>query len=260
MPAQTTELLRAQSALVLADLAEELGCEPADFAAGKLIVVVRPEGAREPFVARAATAGLGTVVSAEASLVAWVREHAPPDRHFRALQPFFLAELAAEARRRDWPRATAYGFHLGFALAERTPRPVGPPSLSLIAVDTEWMARYRESRVFDNALGERGEDWMPGAWHGYALLDQSGEPVAIAGIWQQGARRDEIGVDVRRDYRGQGLAPVVVLAAVHDILGRGRTPFYSISATNIRSHRNALACGFLPALIEGTVAEIRSEG
>jgi RimJ/RimL family protein N-acetyltransferase len=260
MPAVTTDLFRLQSAAVVADLADELGCEPADLGSEKLVVVSRPAGARHPYVALVATAGLGTVVSVVPGMTEWVREHAPQDRHFLALQPFFLAELASEARSRQWPKASPRGPGLGFALTEQLLPPIIPPDFSMMSIDPEWMASYRESKVFDNALGEPGEEHVPRITRGYALIDEAGEPVAVSGIWQQGARRDEIGVDVRRDFRGKGLAPVVVLAAVEDILRRGRAPFYSIGATNIRSHRNALACGFLPVFMWSRVEETRSEG
>ena len=254
MPAGTTELFRLQSAMVLSDLTEELGCTVGDFESETLVVTPRPRVADDRFLARIATAGLGTVASVVPELVDWVREHAPSDRHFRAMQPFFLAELAEEARGREWPTARAYGFHLGFALAEELPVPALPAGLSLVGIDADWMSRYRDSKVFDNALGEPGETHVPSILHGFAAVDGTGEPLAVAGIWRQGTRRDEIGVDVRRDARGMGLARVVVIRATQDILGRGRVPYYSIGATNVRSHRNALSCGFLPVYMRGIVA------
>ena len=254
MPAATTELFRSQSAMVVADLADELGCRIEDFTSEALVVVSRPADADERFLARIATAGLGTVASVVPELVEWADEHAPSERHFRAMQPFFLAELAEEARRRHWPSARAYGFHLGFALAEELRVPALPAALSLTAIDAEWMTRYRDSKVFDNAMGEPGEPHVPSILHGFAVVDRTGEPLAVAGVWRQGTRRDEIGVDVRRDARGTGLARIVVIRATQDILGRGRAPYYSIGATNVRSHRNALSCGFLPVYMRGIVA------
>ena len=79
------------------------------------------------------------------------------------------------------------------------------------------------------------------------------EPLAVAGVCDYGWGRDEVGVDVRRDARGQGFAKVVVTAAVHSILKAGRVPYYSCGATNVRSHNNAIACGFRPAFARAFV-------
>ena len=252
----TTDLFRAQSALVLEDVAGKYGFAAPDLAREELVVVPLPRGAREGMVALVVTAGLGTVVSVEPELVEWVREHAPADKHFRAMQPFFLAELAEEARRRGFASAQAYGSSLGFALSKRFPNPRLSDRLRLIPVDAEWMARHRDSNVFDNALGEPHETHrIERTLHGFAIVDDGSDPLGVAGTWGEGPIRDEIGVDVRRDARGLGLAKALVGAAIEDILERGRVPFYSCGATNIRSHRNALACGFEPVFLMGMVAE-----
>ena len=61
-------------------------------------------------------------------------------------------------------------------------------------------------------------------------------------------------MDVRRDARGQGLAKVVVTAAIRSILEAGHVPYYSCGATNVRSHNNAIACGFRPVFTRATVS------
>lgn len=251
----TTQLFHEQSELVLEDVARKYGFERGDLAREELVVVPLPGEAREGMVALVLTAGLGTIVSVEAELVEWVREHAPKDKHFRAMQPFFLAEMAEQARERGFERARAYGTSLGFALAERVAPPALSDRLRLIAIDAHWMARHRDSKIFDNALGEPDEtSRIERTQHGFAVVDDRGEPLGVAGTWDEGETRDEIGVDVRRDARGFGLAKALTIAATNDILARGRVPFYSCGATNIRSHRNALACGFEPLFLMGMVA------
>jgi predicted GNAT family acetyltransferase len=111
--------------------------------------------------------------------------------------------------------------------------------------------------VFDNALGEMTEpDRIEKTRQAIAVLDADGEPAAIAGWWDEGHGRDEIGVDVRRDARGRGLGKLAVSAATQQILDADRTPFYSCGATNVRSHRNALSCGFLPVFTIGLVRRV----
>jgi hypothetical protein len=250
-----TDLFLAQSRRVLGGLAHELGCEPRHLTSESLEVVERPAPTGPGKVALAATCGLGTVLSVPAPLAGWVRDHAPPGRHFRAMQPFFLAELAAEIERSGLaPRVTAHGFSQGFALNELSALPAVPAGYSLVPVDRDWMARYRPANVFDNALGEPGElDRVEKTARAFAVLDSAGEPAAVAGWWADGHGREEIGVDVRRDSRGIGLAKLVVIAATRQIVETGGTPFYSCGATNVRSHRNALSCGFLPVFLIGYV-------
>jgi hypothetical protein len=250
-----TGLFLDQSRRVLAGLAHELGCEPGQLTSESLEVVERPMSSRPGKAALAATCGLGTVLSVPAPLVDWVHAHAPADKHFRALQPFFLAELAAEIGRRGLaPTATAHGFSQGFALNELPAIPAVPAQYSLASVDRDWMARYRLFKTFDNSLGEPGElDRVEKTKLALAILDSASQPAAVAGWWDDGHGRDEIGVDVRRESRGLGLGKLVVIAATHAILAAGGTPFYSCGASNIRSHRNALSCGFLPVFLAGYI-------
>lgn len=251
-------VFQQQSALGLADLCDELGCQLADLESERLIVVPRPPDPRhQHYLALVASAGVGTVASVAPEMMEWAGNHRP-ERHFLALRHPFLEGFVAEARSRGWPEATAWSLGLGFALAEVRPVPPTPAGLTLRRVDASWMASYRDARIFENAVAEPGEEHIARIRHGFALFDAGDQPVAVAGIWEQGNRRDEIGVDVVRAHRGEGLAKVVVLSAVHDILGRGRAPFYSISETNVRSHRNALACGFLPLFNWSVVEEKES--
>ena len=251
----SSALFREQSGRVIAALAAEMGCDAAQLRSERLEVVTLPADGRPGRAALAATCGVGTVVSVPGELVGWVRESAPRDMHFRAMQPCFLAELAAEIERRGLAaKASAHGFSLGFALDEEKEIPEIPAGFTIRAVERGWIGRYRPSAVFDNALGEMTEpDRIEKTRQAVAVLDAEGAPAAIAGWWDEGQGRDEIGVDVRRDARGIGLAKLVVTAATHRILETGRTPFYSCGATNVRSHRNALSCGFLPVFTIGMV-------
>jgi RimJ/RimL family protein N-acetyltransferase len=117
------------------------------------------------------------------------------------------------------------------------------------------MEAQRPTWVFDNALGEADEqERFERTRTAFAVLDANDEPLAIAGVWDCGWGREEVGVDVRRDARGQGLAKAVVTAATHSILEAGRVPYYSCGATNVRSHNNAIACGFRPVFTRAAVS------
>lgn len=63
----------------------------------------------------------------------------------------------------------------------------------------------------------------------------------------------QIGVDVLQEYRRQGIASAVTSNLAVEILERGKVPFYCSAWSNLRSVRNALKSGFLPAWVEMTV-------
>ena len=67
----------------------------------------------------------------------------------------------------------------------------------------------------------------------------------------------QIGVDVLPDYRRQGIASALTSRLAREILRRGKVPFYCSAWSNIRSVRNAIRSGFIPAWVEMTVKPTR---
>lgn len=57
----------------------------------------------------------------------------------------------------------------------------------------------------------------------------------------------QIGIDVLPEYRGQHLSTALTVRLKNEILRQDKVPFYSAAWCNIRSVRNALASGFIPA-------------
>jgi RimJ/RimL family protein N-acetyltransferase len=66
----------------------------------------------------------------------------------------------------------------------------------------------------------------------------------------------EIGLDVRRPWWGNGLARVATLAAARWVFDQGRVPYYTCTASNVRSHLVAESCGFRPLWTVSGVARI----
>ena len=67
----------------------------------------------------------------------------------------------------------------------------------------------------------------------------------------------QIGVDVLPDYRRRGVASALTSRLAKEILRRGKVSFYCSAWSNIRSARNAIRSGFIPAWVEMTVKPVR---
>lgn len=85
-----------------------------------------------------------------------------------------------------------------------------------------------------------------GAYDGEKLIGLSGCSADAERMWQ-------IGVDVLPEYRRQGIASAITARLALEILKRDKVPFYCSAWSNIRSVRNAIKSGFLPAWSEMTV-------
>ncbi len=85
-----------------------------------------------------------------------------------------------------------------------------------------------------------------GAYDGQKLIGLAGCSADCETMWQ-------IGVDVLPEYRKQGIASALTGRLAMEILERGKVPFYCAAWSNIRSVRNAIKSGFLPAWAEMTV-------
>ena len=71
------------------------------------------------------------------------------------------------------------------------------------------------------------------------------EIIAIAGAAPTG-KLMEIGIDVKKKWRGYGLARLLVRNLTVEILERDMIPFYSASVTNLASQAVAIQSGYMP--------------
>ena len=102
----------------------------------------------------------------------------------------------------------------------------------------EWSNALCEDRKELDVLGV-------GAYDGDKLVGLAGCSADCEDMWQ-------IGVDVLPDYRRRGIASGLTSRLAKEIITRGKVPFYCSAWSNIRSVRNAVKSGFIPAWVEMT--------
>lgn len=103
----------------------------------------------------------------------------------------------------------------------------------------EWSNALCENRKNLDVLGV-------GAYHKGELIGLAGCSADCDTMWQ-------IGVDVLPAYRKQGIASTLTKRLSFEILARDIVPFYCCAWANIKSVRNAIKSGFVPAWVQMTV-------
>jgi len=84
----------------------------------------------------------------------------------------------------------------------------------------------------------------------------NGKLVGLAGCSADADQMWQIGVDVLPEYRRKGIASALTSKLAIEILNRGKIPFYCTAWSNIRSVRNAIKSGLIPAWAEMTVKPV----
>ncbi len=79
---------------------------------------------------------------------------------------------------------------------------------------------------------------------------EEGKLVGLAGCSADCEEMWQIGVDVLPAYRRRGIASALTGTLAREIMNRGKVPFYCSAWSNIRSVRNAVKSGFIPAWVE----------
>ena len=108
----------------------------------------------------------------------------------------------------------------------------------------EWSNALCEERKNLDVLGL-------GAYDGGKLVGFAACSADCDDMWQ-------IGVDVLPEYRRKGIASALTSSLAKEILKRGKVPFYCSAWSNIRSVRNAVKSGFIPAWVELSAKSIEA--
>lgn len=230
----------------------DLNCSPADFTCGHSVLVEsapHPEARRYlklPFFCDLVSYGENVVASVAPE--AWeivegylarctwaypascfetpdinrlTEAFAPMGMHLRHMAEYFLPDPD-----RLRPHPCAYEVRL-----------LTPPEFVHCYTDTWGNALCKERKQLDMLAA--------GAYDGGTLIGLAGCSADCETMWQ-------IGVDVLPTYRRRGIAAALTSRLALAILERGKVPFYCAAWSNIRSVRNAITSGFVPAWVELT--------
>jgi hypothetical protein len=122
-----------------------------------------------------------------------------------------------------------------FEFGERLPPPAGSTEILRESGDVRTvpeLAWVREATAAEQPLS--------------VARNSAGEVVAICHSARSTAEAAEAGVETARDYRGRGLAGIVVFGWASAVRAEGRLPIYSTQWTNQASRAVARKLGLIP--------------
>lgn len=114
-------------------------------------------------------------------------------------------------------------------------------------LEQEEIHDYYKYEGFNYALQYNNESLSPEIL-GIAVFDGDA-PVGIACATADCEKLCQIGVDVRVEYRHQGIGAAAVRKLTSELLNRGRIPYYFTDNSNLPSQKTAIASGYYPAWI-----------
>lgn len=240
--------------IAMAQSAEDMGCRPEDFLAADNVVVPLRLGARarayyrEPIICNFISYG-GNIVAATTEEVSGIAAE-------------YVGRYAFwhcfETPNMHWldQRLAGRGYRVCFMAEYYLPDVERMPQLSCpyetrVLEQADFAGLYLPQ--WGNALCEDRKQLDVlgvGAYDGGKLIGLAGCSADCETMWQ-------IGVDVLPEYRRRGVASALTGRLAREIIERGKVPFYCSAWSNIRSVRNAIRSGFIPAWVEMTVKPVR---
>ena len=90
----------------------------------------------------------------------------------------------------------------------------------------------------------------------YVGAYDAGRLIGLAGCSTDAEEMWQIGIDVLPEYRKKGIATALTSKLTLEIFKRDKVSFYCTAWSNIRSVRNGIKSGFIPAWVEMTIKPI----
>ena len=240
------EMLR----VAMAQSAEDIGCKPDDFMKHENVVVPFHLGANArkyyqlPIAANLVSYGNNIVAAVTEDLSDLVAEYIGRYSFYHCFETpnmLWLNERLTERGLKVCFMAEYYLFDTNrasdLACAYET-RILGPADFEALYLP-EWSNALCKDRKQLDVLGV-------GAYEKDQLIGLAGCSADCEDMWQ-------IGVDVLPEYRRQGIASVLTSTLAREIMNREKVPFYCSAWSNIRSVRNGVKSGFVPAWVEMSI-------
>ena len=233
--------------------AEDMGCEAADFLSDKNVVVPFRLGAkakkyyRLPIGGNFVSYGSNVVAAATEELFDIVQEYVGRFDFYHCFETPNLRWL----NRRLEPLGQTVCFMAEYYLPDpdrlgELPCPYALRVLEKGDFEDLYVPEWANALCYDR---KELDVLAVGACDGGKLIGLAGCSADAEEMWQ-------IGVDVLPAYRKQGVGSALTARLAREILARGKVPFYCSAWSNVRSVRNAIRSGFLPAWAEMTVKPI----
>lgn len=227
----------------------DINCKAADFLCGDHVIVksgVR-EGARkyykEPIACNMVSYGNNIVASVRDEYKEIVEEYINKFEFYHCFETPNMHWLNDRLSR----KGQKVCFMAEYYLPDVEKLHILPCSYELkILEQSDFSDLYRPE--WGNALCEDRKDLDilgVGAYFQGKLIGLAGCSADCDTMWQ-------IGVDVLPEYRRKGIAAALTSRLAVEILKRDKVPFYCSAWSNIRSVRNAVKSGFIPAWVEMT--------
>lgn len=210
-------------------LADHLNCHIKDLEQEGTVFVVNKK-MKEPFL-EIATKGQAVIVSASKNILPKIR-------------------ILLEDKSRDeiFECPFVYGQSIYYCpdLKKMVP-PELPSAFQYELLEEDEIQKLNDISGFENSLGFDEKGNTPTV---IVFLAKSGnEIIGIAGASKVSSKLWEVGIDVKAEYRGNGLATKLVKYLSVKILDKGILPFYCASTTNIASQGVAYKSGYVPCWV-----------
>lgn len=154
-------------------------------------------------------------------------------------------QLKGKSRDELFESTLIYGQTLHYIpdLKQMTPLPYNNKFKYELLVGNE-IQKLKYIKGFDNSLSFDTNESTPCRIALYAKKDDN--VIAVAGASYVNDSLREVGIDVQKEYRRNGLATILVRNLSIEILKRDKIPFYSASVTNLASQAVAVRSGYMP--------------
>ena len=245
-------------------LALDFNCSVEDFDKKENVIVIPKEhpGRREyapkkPFFSMV-TMGKGTIMNAPEEMHEWLANWCKGREGIWLFEHHNLMELEAELAKYGKSLWQTHHMFLPKARMEVVDKFVEAEKAE-DSIELQW---FEEKDIpplygrpeFPNALcdcfkPERPDVLAVGAVHEGQIVGLAGCSADTKLFWQ-------IGIDVLPEWRGKGIATMLVKLLKNECFRRGAIPFYGTSLSNLGSWHVALGSGFYPAWVEIATKEV----